>query len=188
MNNIYDCVNSFIPLLDTAYELTLGRKNKTVTLHIQFDKKDCFHLMGLQYLRDRPELRKDRGRVFDDIVNQKITKEQIESSDFYDKIADRIDLLPLLEDLFDRNDTIFKYNEKQNTYSLIQADYLMKNYAESRNVFIFLAKREDECYFCRSFFPEEKRDYSKGQASWTLLRKIKMKCSTGEKMILYNRL
>ncbi|MFR7570353.1 MAG: hypothetical protein ACLUWE_08695 [Lachnospira sp.] len=41
----------------------LGRKGVSVTFRISFDKKDCFHLMGLQYLVDRPELSRDRGRV-----------------------------------------------------------------------------------------------------------------------------
>ena len=44
-----------------------------MTLRLIFDKKDCFHLMGLQYLRDRPELNRDCGKVFDEIIwNNKI--------------------------------------------------------------------------------------------------------------------
>ena len=39
--------------------------------------------MGLQYLADRPELSRDRGRVFDEIADGTITIEKIESSDFY---------------------------------------------------------------------------------------------------------
>ena len=62
MRNVLDCINAFIPLLSTEYELVLGRKGVSVTLRISFDKKDCFHLMGLQYLVDRPELSRDRGR------------------------------------------------------------------------------------------------------------------------------
>ena len=67
MRNIVDCVNAFLPLLNTEYELVLGRKGVAVTLHLTFDKKDCFHLMGVQYLIDRPELKKDRRKVFDDL-------------------------------------------------------------------------------------------------------------------------
>lgn len=85
MRNIYDCVNAFLPLLNTEYELILGRKGVAIKLRLTFDKKDCFHLMGLQYLADRPKLSRDRGKVFDDIVAGKITVEQVESSDFYKK-------------------------------------------------------------------------------------------------------
>ena len=75
MRTVVDCVSSiFIPLLSTEYEIVLGRKNVAVKLIITFDKKDCFHLMGLQYLMDRPELRRDRRKIFDEIQNGIRTK------------------------------------------------------------------------------------------------------------------
>ena len=182
-----DCVNTFRSLLAVEYELILGRKGTAVHLRLRFHKKDCYHLMGLQYLIDRPELKKDRGRIFDEIADGKIRVEQIESSDFYEKIKDRIHFLPLLESLLDSNETIFKYNKKLNTYSLIEADYLMKNCQEGRNLFLFLSQDEEENYFCRSFFPEEKMDYAKNQASWTLLYKKKRNLLSGEEIVLYDR-
>lgn len=188
MHNIYDCVDSFASLLDTEYQLILGRKGEAVSLKVTFDKKDCFHLMGLQYLTDRPELSRDRGKIFDEIKARVLTKEQIESSDLYEQIADRIDLLPFLEDLFDSNDTVFKYNEKKNSFSMIKADYLMKNRLVDKNVFIFLSKEKNDTYFCRSFFPETNRDYTKNQASWTLLYKEKINRMTGQSVVLYDRL
>lgn len=60
---MYDCVEAFEKLLDKEYRLVLGRKNKSVSIQINFDKKVCFHLMGLQYLTDRPELAHDRGKM-----------------------------------------------------------------------------------------------------------------------------
>lgn len=188
MRNIIDCVNAFLPLLNVEYEIILGRKGVSVTLRLGFDKKDCFHLMGLQYLEDRPELNRDRGKVFDEIVAGRITIEQIESSDFYEKIEKRVDFLPLLEQMMDSNDTVFKYNKKANIYSMIDADYLMKNNMEGRNLYLFLSLGADGKYFCRSFFPEEKKDYTKNQASWKLLYKKKYNLSTGEENVLYNRL
>ena len=99
------------------------------------------------------------------------------------------DLLPLLESMLDSNDTIFKYNRKRNIYSVIKADYIMKNKMEERDVFLFLAQNgEGGKYFCRSFFPENKMDYTKNQASWTLLYKKKITLSTGKEEILYDRL
>ena len=74
-------MDSFASLLDTEYQLILGRKGEAVSLKITFDNKDCFHLMGLQYLTDRPELSRDRGKIFDEIKTRVLTKEQIESSD-----------------------------------------------------------------------------------------------------------
>ena len=43
--------------------------------------------------------------------------------------------MPLLEQMIDSNDTVFKYNKKANMYSMIEADYLMENKMESRNLF-----------------------------------------------------
>ena len=172
----------------TEYEIVLGRKNVAVKLIITFDKKDCFHLMGLQYLTDRPELRRDRGKIFDEIQKGIIKKENIESSDFYHKIQDRVHFLPLLEKMLDSNETVFKYNKKLNVYSMIEADYLMKNHMEGKNLFLFLSNARDDSYFCRSFFPEEKMDYTKNQASWTLLYKKKRNFIDGSEHILYDRL
>ena len=188
MRNIRDCIDAFLPLLHTEYEIILGRKGKTVTIRIAFDKRDCFHLMGLQYLIDRPELNQDRGKVFDKIVEGTITTNQIESSDFYKKIESRVNFLPLLEQLLDSNETVFKYNRKANMYSLIDADYLMKNNIEERNLYLFLACGADKKYFCKSFFPEEKTDYTRNQASWTMLYKKKYDMNTGTEIVLYDRL
>lgn len=188
IRNIKDCVSAFLPLLNTEYEIVLGRKEVAVTLRIIFDKKDCFHLMGLQYLVDRPELNQDRGKVFDEIMVGSISTEQVESSDFYKRVEERVHFLPLLEQLLDSNDTIFKYNKKANMYSKIDADYLMKNKMEEKGLYLFLSHATDDKYFCRSFFPEGKKNYTKNQASWTLLYKKKYNLNTGEEIVLYDRL
>ena len=140
MHNIYHCVDAFNELLNIEYNLILGRKGKSVTLHIVFDKKDCFHLMGLQYLEDIMELKSDRGKIFDAILNRQITAEYIETSSYYSKICDRVHLLPYLEYVFDSNKTIFKFNKKEIPHSKIRADYLMKNTIIDRDVFLFLEK------------------------------------------------
>lgn len=188
LRNITDCINAFLPLLHTRYEIILGRKEVATNLKITFDKKDCFHLIGLQYLIDRPELNRDREKVFDEIATGIIPTNKLVSSDYYYKIEERIHYLPLLETILDSNDTIFKYNKKSNIYSMIDADYLMKNNIENRNMFLFLSKNVDDTYFFRSFFPENKRDYTKNQASWTLLFKKKVNTETKNEIILYNKL
>ena len=188
MHNIYDCVDAFSRLLDKQYKIVVGRKGVARTLYINFAKSDCFHLMGLQYLKDREELNKDRAEIFDEIRGRKIDAGHIEKSSFYGKIRDRVDMLPMLEMLFDSNDTIFKYNSHQNSFSMIQADYLMKNTIEMKNIFIFLSRQSDNEYFCRSFFAQDKVDYSVNQPKWTLLYKEKIDKGSGDKEILYNRL
>lgn len=187
MNNIYDCVDAFDKLLHTEYKILVGRKGITKTLIVRFDKKDCFHLMGLQYLKDREELNKDREKIFNAIQNREIDAKHIEASHFYPLIEQRVDMLPLLEALFDSNETIFKYNRRQNVYSMIQAEYLLKNQLGKQGVYIFLSNDYEDIYFCRSFFAEEKHDYTRNQSKWTLLYKEKINRLDETKTILYNR-
>ena len=59
---------------------------------------------------------------------------------------------------------------------------------QGKNLFLFLSNARDDSYFCRSFFPEEKMDYTKNQASWTLLYKKKRNLIDGSEYILYDRL
>lgn len=187
MNTIYNCVDSFVSLIDTEYIIKIGRKETSVTLHIQFQKDHCFHLMGLQHLKDRPNLKRSRSKVFDDILKRKISKENIESSVFYSGIARRIQLLPTLESILDSNDTIFKYNRNLNQFSMIEADYLLKSNLTEETVFVFLSQEKDGTYCCKSFFPKETTDFSLNQPVWTLLYKEKIQRSSGKRTVLYDK-
>ena len=140
----------------TEYEIVLGRKNVAVKLIITFDKKDCFHLMGLQYLTDRPELRRDRGKIFDEIQNGIIKRENIESSDFYHKIQDRVHFFRCLKKCLIVMIRFLSIIKRRMSYSMIKADYLMKNHMEGKNLFLFLSNARDDSYFCRFFFLKKK--------------------------------
>ena len=161
MNNILDSAKKFSRLLDVEYEIILAKKGNQVRLVISFEKFHFYHLAGLQYLTDIHELDNQREIVFDWILSESIKTERIESSQFYSKIKDRVHYLAQLESIFDSNDTIFKYDEKENILtSQITGEYLMKNIVESRNIFTFLDKTKDGKYYCRSFFPQSFKDYS----------------------------
>ena len=188
MGDIYKCVNAFSELLNVEYEFVLGRKGVSVSIKVGFDKKDCYHLMGLQYLTDRPELRRDRGKIFDAILSHEIDKQRVESSTFYNMINGRTNFLPYLEVIMDSNDTIFKYNAKMNNFSMIQADYILKNVIAKQGLFLFLSKNKEDKYFCRSFFPQDKVDYTHNQALWKLLHKKKINLSNNTEIVLYDRL
>ena len=89
--------------------------------------------------------------------------------------------------MLDSNDTVFKYNKKSNVYSMIEADYLMKNHMDGKNLFLFLSNARDDSYFCRSFFPRGENGLYKDQASWTLLYKKKRNLIDGSEHILYDK-
>ena len=171
MADILATAKAYSNLLDVEYQILLGKKNKNISLAITFEEMHFFHLAGFQYLEDIPDIfRSKREKLFNKILNGGITQTQIESSKFYPHIKDRIEYLAYLEAIMDSNETVFKYNPRLEAFSAIQADFLLKNEMQSRNIFTFLSSdKSSGKYFCRSFFPQIDKDYSKGQTNWTLL-------------------
>jgi len=189
MGDILAAAKAYTHLLDVEYRIVLGKKKKQISLSIDFEKLHFYHLAGLHYLKDLADtLKGDRAIVFDKILNGNITQALLETSRHYPEIAERIQYLTFLESIIDSNKTVFKYNKKLEAFSAIQADFLLKNEIQARNIFTFLSENPDGKYFCRSFFPQTDKDYSNGQSTWTLLYKKKISKSTGTETVLYDRL
>lgn len=185
LSDILIAQNAFSKLLDIEYEFILGRKNKIISLVVEFQKFHFFHIAGLQHLRDLPRLSISAEEVYNQLESGKISVDYIESSNKYDSIRERIKYLPQMEQIFDSNDTIFKYNPVLQTFSVIEADFLLKNVVNKTPVFAFLSKGSNEKYFCRSFFPDNKKDYADKQTKWTVLLKKKNRKAENKSTILY---
>ena len=185
MGSIREVLESFKNLFDIEYEFVLGRKGKNITLTVNFQKRHFFHIAGLQHLKDLPRIAISAEKVFDKIESGKISAEYIESSQNYEFIRARIDFIPRLQEIFDSNDTIFKYNPALQAFSVIEADFLMKNEMVGTRLFTFLSKSPDGSYFCRSFFPDNKKDYAERQTNWTVLFKKKRCKSSGAEEVLF---
>ena len=190
MGDILTTANAYSQLLDIEYQIILGKKNKTIELKIGFEQSNFFHLAGLQYLEDMPDiLRSRRDILFTKILDGNISVQQIESSSFYNVIKERIDYLAFLESIIDSNKTIFKNNTKLEVFSSIVAEFLVNNEIQARNIFTFLSQdKQSGKYFCRSFFPQMDKDYSEGQTTWTLLYKKKIYKSKNQETVLYDKL
>lgn len=188
--DILHAARAFQKLLDVEYQIVLGKKNKKFILSINFEKLHFYHLAGLHYLKDLADtLKGDREIVFDKILNETISQIEIKASRHYPEIKDRIGYLVYLEDIMDSNETIFKYNPKLEAFSAIQADFLLKNEIQCRNIFTFLSQDSSSGkYFCRSFFPQTDKDYSIGQTNWKLLYKKKIHKSTRTETVLCDRM
>jgi hypothetical protein len=183
------CAKNFSNLLDTRYHIIIGRKGKTVELWIEFKGMDFHHLMGLGKLKDLRISRQNRQKVFSSILDSTITYSAIDKSRYFSQIENRFAPLANIEHLFDSNKLIFRYNDKQNQFSLIEADYLLSTPFSGNDVYIFIAKKDNShLYYCRSFFPRVDKDYTIGQAAYTMLFKEKITVSTGEKQVQYDRL
>ena len=189
MDKLYECAKGFKKLLSKRYHIIIGRKGKAAELNIQFEDVEFHHLIGLHKLKDLRIARENRGRVFADILSRKIVLSDIEKSRYYDKIKDRLEPFIKIELLLDENNLVFRYNERKQTFSVIEAEYLLSSPYENTDVYIFLDRKEGEKeFFCRSFFPKRGKDYTAGQAVYTLLLKEKIDINTGESQLQYNRL
>ncbi|SKA06974.1 hypothetical protein SAMN02745152_02110 [Treponema berlinense] len=185
MANILDAQKAFSKLLDIEYQFVLGRKDKTVSLTIEFQKYHFFHLAGLQYLKDLSRLFIPAEGVYNQIESGQLPVSYIESSNNYDYIKGRVEYLPTLEYIFDSNDTIFKYNPELQAFSVIEADFLLRNEINKVPIFLFLSKDKNKKYFCKTFFPQGKKDYTERQTKWTVLFKKKIVKSTNTETVLY---
>ena len=165
MDKLQKCGKAFEKLLEIQYRIIIGRKGKTVELVIGFSKLDFHHLMGLGKLKDLRIAKQNRGSVFDEIIIGSTTYETLAKSRYLPQIENRFEPLALIEQLLDDNRLVFRYNAK------------------------FIAEHKDTGkYFCRSFFPKEKKDYTEGQPRYTMLYKEKKNLTTGETIIQYDRL
>ena len=189
MDKLLECTRAFEKLLDTQYRIIIGRKGKKVEIVIGFSKLDFHHLMGLGKLKDLRIAKQNRETVFNEILKGIITYKEITESRYIGLLQNRFEPLMSIEQLLDNSRLVFRYNTKLNQFSLIEADYLLSIPHEEKDIYIFIAKNEASgTYYCRSFFPKEQTDYTKGQAIYTMLYKEKVCLSTGKKQIQYDRL
>ena len=85
MDKLKLCADAFNKLFDIEYCCIIGRKGNTREFLLMFDAYHFHHLAGLHKLSDMPELRKNRERVFKDVLSEKLTYEMINKSvDFPD--------------------------------------------------------------------------------------------------------
>ena len=184
------CALAFQKLIDTQYEIIIGRKGRMSKIILNFSETEFVHLAGLHKLVDNEFFRTaSRKKVFDYALDGKIDYDTLTKSENFDFVKERIEYFEFLESMLDSNEIIFKYNSKKQVFSLIKADYLLQSAHNSRDIYIFIDRLENsDSHFCRSFFPKGDKDYTAGQAKYTLLYKKKTNKITGESEIQYDRL
>lgn len=189
-NKLQRCALAFQKLIDTQYEIIIGRKGQISKIILNFSETEFVHLAGLHKLVDNEFFRTaSRKKVFDYALDGKIAYDALTKSENFDFVKERIEYFEFLENMLDSNEIIFKYNSKKQVFSLIQADYLLQSTHNSRDIYIFLDRLENsDFHFCRSFFPKGDKDYTAGQAKYTLLYKKKTNKITGESEIQYDKL
>ena len=184
------CALAFQRLINTQYEIIIGRKGQLSKIIIDFSETEFVHLAGLHKLVDNDFLRTaSRKKVFDYAVRGKISYDTLTKSENFDFVKERIEYFEFLEDVLDSNSIVFRHNESRNAFSLIKADYLLQSEHIGRDIYIFLDKlKNSEVHFCRSFFPKGDKDFTVRQAKFTMLYKRKINKITGDFVEQYNKL
>lgn len=181
---------SFSELLCWQYHFTLGRKGQLTELVLGFSDIDFHHLAGLHKLKDTHLARANRSSIFRDILSGRVSCNTVTNSTFFPTVERRIQALPSLAHLLDRDHLTFRYQENRQPHSRIESDFLLKlgNDCLLDISFLFLDQRDQGLYYARSFFPMEGTDYAANQMRYTLLKKAKRNLSTGECFVQYDRL
>ncbi len=195
MDLLKKTASKFHNLLSTIYYFEIAKKQNIYKFALSFEKSDFYHLAGLHKLTDIAALQGEpnKEKVFNNILNERITYDLIKCSRFFPKMNARLNLLEKLENILDSNQIVFKYINSKHQTSRIEADVLLENVYELNIVFMFMSDRSKAdktnipTMCCRSFFPMENYDYSKNQPSYTLLKKIKIDTVAGTRTVQYDR-
>jgi len=189
MDKLNECATAFKKLLNIRYRCVIARKGKARELILAFSPYEFHHLCGLNKIADVAVLRRNRERVFKDILSGAITFDMISSSPDFDLISDRLEYLCRLEEFMDSNEIIFSFDKRNRKSSNIEAKYLLQNNIDDEVAYFFIG---DSAYIDAligvSFFLRGEADYSVAQPRWTLLHKEKILCDTGETVVQYDKL
>ncbi|AWK50556.1 hypothetical protein DIC82_05675 [Clostridium beijerinckii] len=192
MDKLKECAIAFQNLLDKQYKIILARRGKETEFVLTFDKTDFYHLIGLQKLKDLAYLKKDRAKIFDEIMEDNITYEMISKSPFFEAneekkqfgIKKRIYYFINIEKILDSNNLAFKFNKSKNAWSLIDSEYIFENLDYDKEIYVFIDSRsQNGDKFCRSFFPREEISYTKNQTKMTLIYKEKINLTLSESIV-----
>lgn len=187
MDQLKQAALSFKKLLNQEYDFIIGRKGVKREFRITFVESDFHHLCGLHKLIDISQVqKKDRTKVFEEILSDDIKMETIQKSAFYSEMADRLEALPHLEKMLDSNDLIFRYCSRKNPWSRIEADFLLEGMILEKRTFLFVSGIT-EIKSCVSFFPFDKTDFSTNQERYTLLEKRKKDIGSKIITLLFDR-
>lgn len=189
MDILKECALAYQNLLNIQYNIIVGKKKKLSYITISFKKAEFHHLIGLQYLKDLPYLKEDRTKIFNQIVDDQISYEDLKKSPQFPEVEGRIYLFKHLEEFLDSDNLVFKYHSNANNYSLIQATYLLKNQYAGNDIYIFIDENPAPCmFYCRSFFQKGTRDYTANMPIMAVLYKEKYNIETNRSIIYMDKL
>lgn len=195
MDLLLETAENFKKMFNIKYDILLGKKNKEVNIIITFRCIDFHHLAGLHYIKDLPELKQSREKIFKAICIDSNLREKIYNSKFFPKIENRLIALNQIETLLDNDNLIFNYNYKNNKMSKIRADFLIEALDGKKVITYIFGEKIEKCnndkystskeVYCKSIFPKNKTDYTKFQSKYTVLKLTKICTATNNVLKIY---
>lgn len=189
MDKLKESAKAFALLFDKEYHIKAGRKGKIIEFTINFKKSDFFHLAGLHKLKDISSLvsaSASKEDIFDKILNEEITYEQLSKSVYFENVKGRIENLSRLELLLDQGQFVFKFCQQKVKGCFINADYVFYFDNSFPEVYFFIVERNDEMdrFTGTSFFQRQDDKYIARQTKYTVLYISKKDVLTSEEIIL----
>jgi len=199
MDSLKQSAEAFKELLDKEYLITVARKRQKTEFKLIFEEWDFKHLSGMQKLTDLDYHKMPAGVIFKDILKGRIKDSDLQRSEYFADIAERLDDLKNLERYLDNNMLVYKWDIKNSPYSKIgYADYVFKeNIPDEKKAYVFLREKlssgtikklkieEIKKTSAISFFLDS-RDITKYQVVYTLLRNEKVDIKNKSSLILYD--
>ncbi len=153
------CAISYEKLLNKEYIITAKKKKVTLEITLYFRKEHFFHLVGLNKLTDIQVLRNNKTKIFEKILNGKITYEIIKKSVHFNDMAECLEYFPSLENILDDYELMIKFNSNK-TKSKIKAKYIIYFIRNDIVIHYFVDESiEENKYFGRTFFTRKDKAY-----------------------------
>ncbi len=159
MDKLKECATSFQSLIGKEYIIKAGKQKKLIEINLIFKEEHFHHLVGLHKLKDIQKARGNSKLIFRDILNNKITYEDISKSIFFDDIKNRLNCFMNIESIIDSQELIVQHNLNY-SMSAIKAKYIIYTLLpDNTYIYFFIDKDINQNYFGRSFFQSCDKSY-----------------------------
>ena len=170
-------------LAGKKFEIVAGKKNNQTTQFIVFEIERFFHLLGLHKLKDVPLLKRSARKVYYEILQGKITYNDISHSEYLGEMEDRLiyhrELLNIL------NINSLYYKSLHGEFKGVEADYFLCNEITPKSLYGFLFSKNNSVPV--TFFTRSERDsYIRNSIRWTVLsiREVEKNTNTNKAAVL----
>ena len=149
------------------YLLSIKRKNEVKCLTIFFPKSNFCHLAGLGKLEDIPSVKRKSKIVYREILDEKITYQNIESSIYINQIKERLICFQQIDKILNVDSLYFK--SLHGKFKGINADFVLtKKIDETEYVFLFFVQDKEDYLPCSFFSRNEQTEYTKEGTLWQI--------------------